>query len=372
MKRVSLVPAVSFAALLAGLTACDKVERWHSPFEGAPGATSATKPTGPAAPEPIVIEATRLAAFGNVPARIDDAAHPTSAAKVALGKTLFFDKRLSKNHDIACNSCHDVARYGVDGEKTSAGHKGQRGARNSPSVFLAAGHFVQFWDGRAADVEAQALGPVLNPVEMAMADDKAVVEVLTSMPEYEAMFKAAFPEEKKPVSFGNMGVAIGAFERTLVTGASKWDRFVAGDTKALDEAEKAGFNVFYETGCHTCHNGPYFGGNSFRKLGEKKAWPSEADLGRFAVTKVEGDKMFFKVPSLRNVAKTAPYFHDGSIATLDEAVSKMASHQLGKELSAGEVKSIVKFLETLTGTLPQVAPPVLPKSTDKTPKPSAK
>lgn len=370
MNRLPIVlAAVSLAAFVG---ACDKAERWHSPFEGAPGATSQTKPSGPAAPEPITVDPARFAAFGAVPARMDDAAHPTSAAKIALGKTLYFDTRLSKNHDLSCNSCHDVARYGVDLEKTSSGHKGQRGTRNSPTVFFAAGHFVQFWDGRAADVEAQALGPVLNPVEMAMESDKAVVEVLASMKEYEAAFKAAFPDDKKPVSFTNMGIAIGAFERTLVTGPSKWDRFVAGDGKALDDVEKRGFNLFYETGCITCHNGPYFGGNSYRKLGDKKPWPDQTDLGRFAVTKIESDKQFFKVPSLRNVAKTGPWFHDGSVATLEDAVTKMASFQLGKELAPADAKAIVRFLETLTGTLPTIAPPVLPKSTDKTPKPSAK
>jgi cytochrome c peroxidase len=259
----------------------------------------------------------------------------------------------------------------VDGQPVSDGHKGQKGTRNAPTVYNAAGHFVQFWDGRASDVEEQAKGPVMNPVEMAMSSDKAVVAVLKSMPEYVEAFKKAFPSEKDPVTFENTARAIGAFERRLMT-PSRWDKFLNGDQAALSNAEKAGFNKFMEAGCQACHAGTYLGGEVYQKLGLVKPYPDTSDSGRQAVTKQESDRLVFKVPSLRNIDKTQPYFHTGKVATLEEAVKEMAEYQLGKQMKDDEIASIMTFLKTLTGEIPAeyIKPPQLPKSTVKTPKPS--
>ena len=291
--------------------------------------------------------------------------------KVALGRMLFYDVRFSKSQTISCNSCHNLATYGVDNQPTSTGHKGQKGDRNSPTVFNAAGHFVQFWDGRAKDVEEQAKGPVLNPVEMAMPSDKDVLAVVNSIPEYTATFKKAFPDDKNAVSYDNFGRAIGAFERKLLT-PSRWDKFLGGDQNALTAAEKTGFNTFQTSGCGTCHAGAYLGGNLFQKMGAVKDWPDTNDLGRAKVTKSDADRMMFKVPSLRNIEKTAPYFHDGKTATLSAAISKMAEYQLGKTLTPEQLTSMETFLKALTGDVPAdlIKQPELPKSTPKTPKPS--
>ena len=232
-------------------------------------------------------------------------------------------------------------------------------------------HFVQFWDGRAPDVEEQAKGPVLNPVEMAMASEKDVIAVLKSMPEYVDAFKKAFPGEKDPVTYDNVGKAIGAFERKLITPA-RWDKFLKGDATVLTAEEKAGFNTFSSAGCETCHAGALLGGNMFQKIGSVKPWSDTSDPGRFKVTKSEADRLMFKVPSLRNIEKTGPYFHDGKTATLKEAIVKMADYQLGKTLNDADVQAIETWMKSLTGTIPvdYIKEPVLPKSTPKTPKPS--
>ncbi len=312
----------------------------------------------------------QVKAFAPLPAVMESPANPVTEEKVALGRMLYYDTRLSKSQEISCNTCHLLEKFGVDNEPTSEGHKGQRGDRNSPSVYNAAGHFAQFWDGRAANVEEQAKAPVLNPVEMAMPDEASVMKVLKSMPQYVAAFRAAFPDDKDPVTFDNMARAIGAFERKLVT-PGRWDKFLKGDATALTRAELAGLQTFLDANCQSCHMGPYIGGTMFQKLGVVKPWPDQKDLGRFQVTKNEADKMMFKVPSLRNVAKTAPYFHDGSVPTLEEAVSKMAEYEIGKELAPDEVAAIVTFLDALTGEIPTdyIAKPELPPSTAKTPKP---
>ncbi|TPV97084.1 MAG: c-type cytochrome [Myxococcales bacterium FL481] len=313
-----------------------------------------------------------LAAFKPLPADLSRTDKPASSAQIALGRQLYHEARLSKNHDVSCNSCHLLDKFGVDGDKTSMGHRKQRGDRNSPTVYNAAGHIAQFWDGRAATIEEQAKGPVLNPVEMAMPDEAAVVAVLKSIPGYVEAFGQAFPGEADPVTYDNMAHAIGAFERKLVT-PGRFDTYLAGDETALSDAEKQGLAVFLSTGCTTCHAGAYLGGHMYQKLGLVKAWPHQEDPGRFKVTKSESDRMFFKVPSLRNVAKTGPYFHDGSVTDLGEAVAMMAEYQLGRTLSADDTKSIVAFLGALTGEVPQdlVAPPKLPASGPNTPKPDA-
>lgn len=307
--------------------------------------------------------------FKPLPKQYDSKDNPITPAKVALGRQLYFDKRFSKNQDVACASCHDLAKYGVDGEQFSTGHKGQKGGRNAPTVYNAGNHIAQFWDGRAPTLEEQAKGPVMNPVEMAMAGKDAVEKVLKSIPDYGKAFKKAFPKDKDPVTLDNMALAIGAFERTLVT-PSRFDKYLAGNAKALTDAEKAGLKLFIDVNCTMCHTGEAVGGSMFMKLGMVQPWPNLKDQGRFEATKNEADKFFFRVPSLRNVEKTGPYLHDGSVKTLDEMVTLMAKHQLGKELKPDEVASIVTFLKALTGELPKnLAAPKLPASGKDTPKP---
>ncbi len=321
---------------------------------------------GPAA----TVDPAKLSLFEPLPGVMAASTNPITDEKVALGRMLYYDPRLSRSQKISCNSCHMLNNYGVDSQPTSDGHKGQKGDRNSPTVYNAAGHFVQFWDGRAADVEEQAKGPVMNPVEMAMPSEKVVIATLKSMPEYADAFKKAFPEDKDPVTYDNMAKAIGAFERKLVT-PSRWDKFLQGEQTALTAEEKSGFNAYIDAGCQTCHVGAYVGGNLFQKLGVTKAWPDASDPGREKVTKSPADHMVFKVPSLRNIEKTGPYFHNGKVATLEQAVSTMAEYQVGKTLSDAQVKSISAWLKTLTGEVPAeyIKEPPLPKSTEKTPKP---
>jgi cytochrome c peroxidase len=323
-------------------------------------------------PKTVVVDTAQLQMFKPLPDAVLSEKNPITEAKVNLGRMLYYEPRLSKNQDISCNTCHDLAKYGVDGQPVSDGHKGQKGTRNAPTVYNAAGHFVQFWDGRAPDVEEQAKGPVMNPVEMAMPSGKAVVAVLKSMPEYVSAFTKAFPADKDPVTFENTARAIGAFERGLMT-PSRWDKFLNGDQGALTNAEKVGFNKFMEVGCQACHAGAYLGGEVYQKLGSMKPYPDTSDPGRQGVTKQESDRLVFKVPSLRNIDKTAPYFHTGKVGTLEEAVKEMGEYQLGKQVKDDEVASIVTFLKTLTGEIPAdyIKPPQLPKSTAKTPKPSS-
>lgn len=304
---------------------------------------------------------------------IKSPAAPTGAqaAQVKLGQMLFHEKRISKNHDISCNSCHTLTTGGVDREPTSLGHKGVRGGRNSPTVLNAYAHLAQFWDGRAADVEEQAKGPVLNPVEMAMPSADAVMKVLRSMPEYVEAFKLAFPGEANPMTYDHFAKAVGAFERQLAT-PGRFDEFLAGKDDVLSKEERAGLSTFIEVGCTACHSGALLGGHMYQKLGLVKPWPNQKDPGRFEVTRSEGDRMMFKVPSLRNIADTAPYFHDGQTKTLTEAVTLMGRHQLGRELSAEQTGAIVTFLKALSAQpkAELLATPTLPKSGPETPKPN--
>lgn len=289
------------------------------------------------------------AIFSPLPSVVESQDNPVTKEKIELGKKLYNDTQFSLEENISCNSCHDLNNYGVDGEATSPGDKQQRGNRNSPTVYNAAIHLAQFWDGRAANVEEQALGPVLNPVEMAMPNAEEVIKKIREDSQYPKLFASAFPEEKDPITFNNFGKAIGAFERTLLT-PSRFDLFLKGDDNALTEDERKGLKVFVNTGCIACHSGVGVGGNLYQKLGLVKPYETK-DLGRFEATKNDADKFFFKVPSLRNIDKTGPYFHDGSIKTLEEAISIMAEHQLGKKLSKEEVQDIKVFLQSLTGEL---------------------
>jgi cytochrome c peroxidase len=355
---------------LAALVACERGAETTPPGESAPAATPSATEAAPLAPDRAALSARAKAVFGTLPSDAANAVNPITDAQIALGRMLYYDARFSKSQDLSCNSCHPLDRYGADGEPTSAGHKGQRGARNSPSVYNAALQFVQFWDGRAADVEEQAKGPVLNPVEMAMPSEGYVLQVIESVPGYAPLFAAAFPDDKKPIDYDNFGKAIGAFERRLIT-PSPVDAFIAGDLTALDDAQVRGLQAFLDTGCTTCHQGVGIGGGMYQKLGLVR--PVEtADEGRAAITHNPADKGLFKVPSLRNVAKTAPYFHDGSKATLDDAIRTMAAVQLGRDLADDQVATIRTFLESLTGTVDgaYIARPELPESGPKTPKPN--
>ena len=263
---------------------------------------------------------------------------------ISLGKKLYNEKKLSINDTISCNSCHKLDAFGVDNEPTSPGHDGTRGDRNSPTVYNAALHFAQFWDGRAANVEEQAIGPILNPIEHGLASEADALNKLKAAG-YEAEFEKAFAN-KNSFTYKNIGVAIGAYEKTLLT-PSRFDDYLKGDIHALTPLERKGLSKFIEVGCTTCHNGVAIGGNSYQKLGVAEEYPTK-DVGRFAITKDESDKQVFKVPSLRNIEKTHPYFHDGSLKTLDEVIPVMAKHQLGVELTSEDVSDIKAFLTSLT------------------------
>ncbi len=277
--------------------------------------------------------------------------------KIRLGKKLYFDKRLSKDNTQSCNTCHNLKTFGVDNQAFSKGNDGELGGRNSPTTFNAALHLAQFWDGREPDVEAQAGGPILNPVEMAMPTKEAVVKRLSKIEEYIRLFAAAFPAEKEALTYQNLQNAIGAFERKLIT-PSRFDEYLKGDESALNLEEKEGLKLYIETGCTTCHAGQLLGGAMYQKFGLYGDYWAETqskniDMGRYDLTQKEADKYFFKVSSLRNIDKTAPYFHDGSVATLGEAVRIMAKLQLNKDLVKEEIDAIVLFLGTLTADIPQ-------------------
>jgi cytochrome c peroxidase len=284
-----------------------------------------------------------------------------SEAKLNLGRMLFFDKRLSLNSDVSCSTCHDLALYGVDGRATSRGNLGQFGTRNAPTVYHAAAAISQFWDGRAGSVEEQATFPLLNPREMAMPSAQAIVARLEAIPGYVEGFAQAFPDSSRPLTFEHVARAIAAFERRLTT-RSRWDAYLDGDGDALSAAEIEGLKVFTNIGCLVCHTGELLGGNSYQKVGLAAPWPNQTDQGRFEVTGDPTDRMRFKVPTLRNVAATAPYFHDGSAAHLSDAVRSMGRYQLAVELSERDVNAIVTWLEALTGELPSayIQEPSLP------------
>ncbi|QQR91957.1 MAG: cytochrome-c peroxidase [Myxococcales bacterium] len=274
--------------------------------------------------------------------------------KVLLGRSLYHDKRLSGDETIACVSCHSFDHGGSEALKTSTGIRKQKGPINAPTVLNSSLNFRQFWDGRAADLKEQALGPVTNPLEMG-AKWEDVLPKLAKDKAYKDAFAKLYDGK---VNKENVVDAIAEYESSLIT-PSRFDKFLRGDKDAISQAEKDGYVKFKETGCISCHIGPGVGGTMYQKMGLVKDYfkarggeLSEADMGRYNVTKNEADKHFFKVPLLRNIELTPPYFHDGSVATLEEAVTIMARHQLGKELSEKDVASIVTFLKTLTGELP--------------------
>ncbi|WP_116131831.1 cytochrome-c peroxidase [Tropicimonas sp. IMCC34043] len=321
-----------------------------------------------AAEDPAALREEAIAIFEPIPETPDPA---PDAARVELGKMLYFEPRLSEGHNISCNTCHNLGTGGADLARVSLGHRWQEGGRNSPTVLNSVYNLAQFWDGRAADLQAQAGGPMVNPVEMGSTPEH-VVEQLKGIPGYEAYFAAAFPGDD-PLTFENATSAIAAFEDTLITPDAPFDLFLKGDDTAMNAEQMAGLRTFIDSGCVACHNGINVGGDSYQPFGVMAA-PDAAvlppdDKGRFAVTRTEGDEYVFKVPTLRNIVLTPPYFHSGSVWDLNDAVAIMGTAQLGEELDDAQVGQIVAFLGALTGRMPQVIYPTLPPSTADTPRP---
>lgn len=287
---------------------------------------------------------------------------------VDLGKKLYFDPRLSKSGFISCNSCHNLSMGGSDNLPTSIGDHWHQGPINAPTVLNSSLNVAQFWDGRAADLKAQAGGPIANPGEMGFTHTLAV-GVLQSIPAYVREFKQVFGTDT--INIDGVTTAIAEFEKTLVTPNSRFDQWLLGKKDAINAQELAGYTLFKESGCIACHNGPAVGGASFQKMGVVEAYKSASKAeGRSAVTGKDADRFNFKVPTLRNVELTYPYFHDGAANTLPEAVETMGRIQLGKKFNADENAKIVAFLKTLTGDQPSFTLPILPPDSDKTPRPT--
>jgi cytochrome c peroxidase len=364
--RSALVASAAGLGLLIGGLGCDKrPDATPAPTTETPGTPSTPSASAPTA-RPF--DPGQLAVFAPLPATIERPDNILTPDKVALGRMLWFDARLSKSQDVSCNSCHDVTRSGADDAPISTGTKKQKGTRNTPTIFNAAGEFAQGWDARWTLVEELVVPHAATPSVMAI-DEKRLVDTVASIPAYAAAFKKSFPEAKGAVTADTVSMALGAYARKLLT-PSRWDTFLGGDQSALTDAEKAGLGAFMDASCTTCHAGKYVGAAQNQKLGIAKPWPANADVGRFEVTKQDVDRGVFKVPTLRNVTKTAPYLHDGSIASLEETTKLMSRHQVGKELTDAQAKSIVTFLGALAAEAPKdlVTKPDLPPSGPKTPK----
>jgi cytochrome c peroxidase len=331
-----------------------------------------TEPQAAAAPKGFEVDSAKLSLYAVLPDKAASSSNLSSDEKVSLGHLLFDEPRLSKAQDVACSTCHDPSKSGADGTDFSLGHGKKKLGRNTPTVFNSAVAASQFWDGRAETIEDAAKMVLLDPAVMASTEAR-VVDTLKSMPEYVDAFKKAYPDAPDPVTLTNATNALGDYMRKLLT-PSRWDKFMKGDKAAITDDEKKGFTKFVDVGCPTCHVGPLVGATMFQKLGKEKPWPNQADKGRAAVTKSPSDDMMFKVSSLRNVEHTAPYFHDASGKSLEEAVKTMASYQLNKDLPDDDVKLIVAWLKTLSGDLPaDLAKKSAPfPSTAKTPKPDKK
>ncbi len=306
----------------------------------------------------------------NPPALKDNA---VTHDKVELGKMIFFEPRLSNNHMVSCNTCHNLGMGGDDNLEVSPGHGWTRGHRNAPTVFNSVFNVAQSWDGRSEDLKAQAKGLIRSGLRM-YATPEVTVETLSSMPEYHAAFAKAFPGESNPLTFENLAKALEAFEASLITPASRFDQFLEGNAAALSEQEKTGLSLFMENGCASCHNGVNVGGQAYFSFGLAAKPGADIlppdDKGRYAVTETAVDNYVFRAPPLRNVELTAPYFHSGKVWSLEQAVDIMGRYQLGTELKDEEVKAIAAFLRTLTGEIPRIELPQLPVSTDATPKPT--
>jgi cytochrome c peroxidase len=299
----------------------------------------------------------KMSIFSALPSKAENPDNVATTEKIKLGHVLYFDKRLSLNNTISCNSCHNLSTFGVDNLPTSPGDAGENGGRNSPTVLNAALHTTQFWDGRAKDVEEQAGMPITNPIEMAIPSKEFLVKRLKEIELYQDLFKQAYPNEADPLTYSNIEKSIAAFERQLLT-PSRFDDYLNGNKSALTVQEKKGMLSFINIGCTSCHSGSLLGGNSFQKFGVyKNYWEltgsEKIDEGRYEVTKQEFDKYMFKVPSLRNIAQTGPYLHDGSVSDLKKVVEIMADAQLKYNINNSEVENIVAFLNALTGSVPE-------------------
>jgi cytochrome c peroxidase len=305
--------------------------------------------------------------FADEPIQPIEAAKDINTAQAELGKKLYFDPRLSKSGFISCNSCHNLSMGGTDNLQTSIGHKWNQGPINAPTVLNSSMNIKQFWDGRAADLKEQAGGPIANPGEMAFTHE-LTIEVLMSIPQYVDEFKKVF--SKDGITIDEVTQAIAEFEKTLVTPNARFDQWLKGDKAALNESELAGYELFKSSGCTACHNGTAVGSNSFQKMGVVEPYKTANKAeGLKGLTGKDEDRFKFKVPTLRNVEMTYPYFHDGAATTLSQAVDTMGRLQLGKKLTDDENAKIVAFLKTLTGEQPNFTLPILPPSTDKTPRP---
>ena len=346
MRSRSVLLVVATLVVAGGCSRAREAARKDDAAPAVPGAAPAPA-AAPPEEDATGFNPRLLRRFQPIGPRFDG---PSDDAVVELGKTLWFDGRLSQDGTVACNTCHPLDHGGADGLRLSPGVGGRKGRRNTPTALNAAGAFAQFWDGRAATLEEQARGPLFAPVEMA-AEAATVESRLRAVPGYPPLFARAFPGDAKPVTVDHVVTAIAAFERRLAT-PGRWDRFLQGDHDALNAREREGLKVFTNVGCMVCHTGALLGGTSYQKAGAVEPWPSTTDLGRFDVTKNPADKYVFKVPTLRNVARTAPYFHDGSAATLPDAIRMMGRHQLGLELSEDEVGAIGAWLGALSGDLP--------------------
>ena len=303
----------------------------------------------------------------NEPIQPIEPAKVADQARVELGKQLFFDPRLSRSGFISCNSCHNLSMGGSDNLPTSIGHNWQQGPINSPTVLNSSLNLAQFWDGRAADLKEQAGGPIANPMEMAFTHTLAV-DVLNSIPQYRESFKKIYKKDK--IGIDEVTDAIAEFEKTLVTPNARFDKWLKGDAKAITQTELEGYQLFKSIGCVACHNGPAVGGNSFQKMGAIEAYQTDNPAqGVAGLTGKDTDRFKFKVPTLRNVELTYPYFHDGAYWKLEEAVDVMARLQLGRKLQTDEIGKIAAFLKTLTGEQPSFSLPILPPSTASTPLP---
>ncbi|HXV76568.1 MAG TPA: cytochrome c peroxidase [Candidatus Polarisedimenticolaceae bacterium] len=332
------MPPTRFVMLHWGLDLTNEDRAALSAWTGSVRVTTYADPGTPAA--------LRSAAIRPLPAQVD-----ADPRKVELGRRLFHDPRLSGDDSVSCASCHDLAKGGTDQRRYSIGVGGARGGINSPTVFNASYNVLQFWDGRAGDLALQADGPVNNPIEMA-SNWEQVTSKLARDRAFTAAFRQVYPDGYSPESVVD---AIAEFERTLITPDSPFDRFLVGDDAALDDEQRRGWQLFRDNGCATCHTGAALGGGSFEVMGLEadyfgdRGGPSETDFGRFNATGRESDRYRFKVPTLRNVALTWPYFHDGSVCELDEAVRMMALYQRGRVLAEADVQAMVAFLESLTG-----------------------
>ena len=366
---------VSCLALVAALAVpgCSRTDTpQQGPARPAPAPAAAPKAAPPAAGPQGDLMKQAQGLFKPIPTQPPALpGNPATPEKVALGKMLYFDPRLSQSHSISCNSCHMIGMGGVDLQETSLGHRWQHGDRNAPTVYNAVFDVAQFWDGRAKDLEQQAGGPLLNPVEMDSSEGH-VVEQLKAIPGYAPYFAKAFAGAD-PITFDNVRRAIALFEATLITPGASFDRYLRGDASALNGAEAQGLALFIGKGCAACHNGINVGGGQYAPFGVVERPGADIlppnDKGRFAVTRTVSDEYVFRVPSLRNVALTAPYFHSGKVWDLRQAVAIMGDSQLGAKLTEAEVDNISAFLGALTGQQPQVTLPTLPPPVARTPRP---